>query len=96
MIREGSGANGDRGASGRTRAGWVNGEGGGSWADGVNGEMGMSGAGGNNGGEAGPEGVRGVVGFIGDEDRLTGLIIIFTMSLLSFGKANGYFNFTHE
>ena len=50
----------------------------------------------NNGGEAGVEGVRRVVGFIGDEDRLTGLIIIFTMSSLSFGKANGYFNFTHE
>ena len=40
----------------------------------------MSGADGNNGGEAGAEGVRGVVGFIGDEDRLTGLIIILTMS----------------
>ena len=40
----------------------------------------MSGADGNNGGEAGAEGVRGVVGLIGDEDRLTGFIIIFTMS----------------
>ena len=48
--------------------------------------MEMSGADGNNGGEAGAEGVRGVVGLIGDEDRLTGLIIIFTMSSLSFGK----------
>ena len=51
---------------------------------GVNGEMGISGAGGNNGGEAGAEGVRGVVGFIGDEDWLTGLIIIFSMSSCSF------------
>ena len=40
----------------------------------------MSGADGNNGGEAEAEGVSGVVGFIGDEDRLTGLIIILTMS----------------
>ena len=40
----------------------------------------MSGADGNNGGEAEAEGVRGVVGFIGDEDRLTRLIIILTMS----------------
>ena len=30
--------------------------------------------------EDGAEGVRGVVGFIGDEDWLTGLIIIFSMS----------------
>ena len=64
----------------------------GTWADsgwwgewrrrgsGANGEMGMSGADGNNGGEAGAEGVREVVGFIGDEHRLTGLIIILTMS----------------
>ena len=49
----------------------------------------MSGAGGNNGGEAGAEGVRGIVGFIGYDDRLTGLIIIFTMASSSFGKANG-------
>ena len=62
MIRGGSGANGDCGVPGWTRA------------DGVNGEMGMSGADGNNGGEAGAEGVKGVVGLIGDEDRLTGLI----------------------
>ena len=96
MVWGGSGANGDCVAPGQTRAGGVNGEGGGSVADGVNGEMGMSGADGNNGGEAGAEGVRGVVGFIGDEGRLTGLIIIFTMSSRSFGKANGYFNFTHE
>ena len=80
MIRGGSGANGDCGAPGRTRAGGLNGEGGGSGADGVNGEMRMSGADGNNGREAGAGGVRGVVGLIGDEDRLTGLIIIFTMS----------------
>ena len=80
MVRKGSGANGDCGAPGWTRAGGVNGEGRGSGADGVNGEMGMSGADGNNGGEAGAEGVRGVVGFIADEDRLTGLIIILTMS----------------
>ena len=40
----------------------------------------MSGAGGNNGGEAGTEGVRGVIVFIGDEDLLTRLIIIFSMS----------------
>ena len=33
-----------------------------------------------NRGEDGPEGVRGAVGFIGDEDWLTGLIIIFSMS----------------
>ena len=71
MIRGESGANGDCGAPGQTRAGGVNGEGGGSGADGVNGEMGMSGA----------EGVKGVVGLIGDEDRLTGLLIIFTMTL---------------
>ena len=58
--------------------------------------MGMSGADGNNGVAAEAEGVRGVVGFIGDEDRLTGLIIILTMSSWSFGQANGYFNFTHE
>ena len=51
----------------------MNGEGGGSGADGINGEMAMSGAGGNNGGEAGAEGVRGVVDFIWYEDRLTGL-----------------------
>ena len=96
MIRGGSGADGDSVASGRTRAGGVNEEGGGSGADGVNGEMGMGGAGGNNGGEAGAEGVRGVVGFIGDEDWFTGLIIIFSMSSRSFWKANGYFDFTHE
>ena len=73
MIRGGSGADEDSGTSGQTLAGGVNGEGGESVADEVNGEMGMSGAGGNNGGEAGDEGVRG----IGDEDWLTGLIIIF-------------------
>ena len=33
-----------------------------------------------NRGEDGAEGVRGSVGFIGDEDWLTGLIIIFSMS----------------
>ena len=32
-----------------------------------------------NRGEDGAEGVRGVVGFIGDEDWLTGIIIIFSM-----------------
>ena len=48
--------------------------------DGVNEEMEISGAGGNNGGEAGAEGVRGVVGFIGDEDWLSRLIIILSMS----------------
>ena len=36
-------------ASGRTQAGGVNGEGGGSGTDEVNGEMGRSSAGGNNG-----------------------------------------------
>ena len=98
MVWGGSGVNGDCVAPGRTRAGGVNGEGGGSGAEGVNGEMGMSGADGNRGGEAGAEGVRGVVGFgfIGDEDRLTGLIIILTMSSLSFWKVSGYINFTHE
>ena len=80
MVRGGRGANGDCVAPGRTRAGGVNGEGGGSGADGVNGEMGMRGADGNNGGETGAEGVRGVVGLIWDEGRLTGLIIILTMS----------------
>ena len=33
-----------------------------------------------NKGENGTEGVRGVVGFIGDEDWLTGIITIFSMS----------------
>ena len=33
-----------------------------------------------NRGEDGADGVRGVVGFTGDEDWLTGLIIIFSMS----------------
>ena len=33
-----------------------------------------------NRGEDGAEGIRGVVGFRGDEDWLTGLIIIFLMS----------------
>ena len=33
-----------------------------------------------NRGENGAEGVRGVVGFIGDEDWFTELIIIFSMS----------------
>ena len=33
-----------------------------------------------NRGEDGAEGVRGVVGFIGDEDWLIGLIFIFSMS----------------
>ena len=80
MIRGETGANGDSGPSGRTGAGGVNGEAGGGGADGVNGEMGMSSAGGNNRVEAGAEGVRGVVGFIWDEDWLTGLIIIFSMS----------------
>ena len=33
-----------------------------------------------NRGDDGAEGVRGVVGFIGDEEWLTGLIIVFSMS----------------
>ena len=40
--------------------------------------IGMSGAGSNNGGEAGAEGVRGVVGFIENEDWFTGLIKSFS------------------
>ena len=37
----------------------------------------------------GEDGAGGVVGFIRDEDWLTGLIIIFSMSSCSFWKANG-------
>ena len=44
-----------------------------------------------NRGEHGAKWVRVVVGFIGDEDWLIGLIIIFC-----FWKASGYFDFTHE
>ena len=42
-----------------------------------------------NKGEDGAQGVRGVVFFIGDEDWLTGLIIMFSMSTWSFWKTNG-------
>ena len=49
-----------------------------------------------NRGEDEAEGVRGVVGFIGDEDWLTGFIIILSMSSWSFWKTNGYFYFTPE
>ena len=49
-----------------------------------------------NRGEDEAEGVRGVVGFIGDEDWLTGFIMILSMSSWSFWKTNGYFYFTHE
>ena len=47
-----------------------------------------------NRGEAGTEAVIGIVDFIGDEDWLTGLIIIFLNVVMKL-ESYGYFDITH-